>query len=173
MKKFIFDRRVWLVMVLLILAVGITSFVWSRDDSVSYTVPTDVSVYGITGKEDVYEFSEYMELDPERIEKIEVAVFDNFFEKNEEKICSCMALLDESFKIVDLPAKYCAEARFTTWPPYRFTFSMYDGTEQTCAVSMIDEPSRIIEKDGVYREMLTTGEVFTQLHEKYSMAVYP
>ena len=172
-------------MILLILAVGITSFVWSRDDSVSYTVPTDVSVYGITGKEDVYEFSEYMELDPERIKKIEVAVFDNFFEKNEEqkhtllsltekeKICSCMALLDESFKIVDLPAKYCAEARFTTWPPYRFTFSMYDGTEQTCAVSMIDEPSRIIEKDGVYREMLTTGEVFTQLHEKYSMAVYP
>lgn len=26
---------------------------------------------------------------------------------------------------------------------------------------------------GVYREMLTKGEAFTQLHEKYGMAVYP
>ena len=90
-----------------------------------------------------------------------------------EKIRSCLALLDESFEIVDLPAKYCTEARFTTWPPYQFTFSMYDGTEQTCAVSVTDEPSRIIEKDGVYREMLTNGDVFTQLQEKYGMAVYP
>ena len=79
MKKIFSDRRVWLVMVLLILAGGITSFVWSRDDSVGYTVPTDISVYGITGKETVYGFSEYMELDPERIEKIEDAVFDNLF----------------------------------------------------------------------------------------------
>lgn len=185
MKKIFSDRRVWLVMVLLILAGGITSFVWSRDDSVGYTVPTDISVYGITGKETVYGFSEYMELDPERIEKIEVAVFDDLFEKNEEqkhtllsltekeKIRSCMAFLDESFEIVDLPVEYCAEARFTTWPPYQFTFSMYDGTDQICAVSVIDEPSRIIEKDGAYREMLTTGDVFTQLLEKYGMAAYP
>lgn len=185
MKKIFSDRRVWLVMVLLILAGGITAFVWSRDDSVGYTVPTDVSVYGITGKEAVYEFSEYMELDPEYIEKIEVAVLDDLFEKNKEqkhtllslteteKIRSCMALLDESFEIVDLPAEYCDEARFTTWPPYQFTFSMYDGTEQSCAVSVINEPSRIIEKDGVYREMLTNGDVFTQLQETYGMAVYP
>ncbi|GEM_PF-2863732 len=26
---------------------------------------------------------------------------------------------------------------------------------------------------GVYREMLTKGEAFTQLHEKYGMTVYP
>ena len=173
------------MIILLILAVGIMFFVWSRDDSSGYTVPTDITVYGITGEEKAYSFSQYMELNPEYIKKIEIAVFDNLIEKTEEqkhtllsltekgKMKSCMAFLDESFEVLELPADYLREVRFTTWPPYTFTFTMHDGKRKTCAVSVINEPSRIIETDGVYREMLTKGDVFTQLQETYGMAAYP
>lgn len=186
MGKFLSDRRVWLIVILVLLITRSLLSLWNLNGvATGYTIPTDLTVYGMDGDEAIYTFSEYMKLDYERVKAIEIDVFISSYEKTDTskhvllsvtenaKIKSCMALLDESLEIVDVPANYCVEYRLTAWPPYTFTFTMDDGTSKSCGVSMIDEPSRIIETNNAYLEMLTAGDLFTQLQETYGMLPYP
>ena len=135
------DKKRVVVVILLALVVVAFCFVRNDDESVGYQVPTDLATYGITGKEKVYTFISLTQ---------------------SEEIEEYMALLDENTKVIDFPAKYFVEYRISNWEPYTFAFTMCDGALVTCKISMIDEPSRIIEKDGNYRELVVNGEIFAQ-----------
>lgn len=155
--------------------------IWN--DQTGYSTPTDLKQYGITGEEASWPLTEFLALPVGDVAQMEIQVVLTDGEeigtstllslREGERLKSCLDLLDESLLVVDKEAEYARDYRYGMWFPYRMLFTLQDGTVKECGISIITEPSRVLEADGKYWEMLAEEDLFPRLEEEYGMKPYP